>query len=109
LIAAESACFCTKCFWLLFAVSTDKKCIYFYVIKKKVLCDKKDDIQWVQQIICPRVPKKRINFFADRMDDIHGNNKKRRGGKKVFATGWMNNIHGKNQKGEKKKFLKQDG
>ncbi len=27
---------------------------------------------------------------------------KKEGGKKVFATGWMNNIHGKNQKGEKK-------
>jgi hypothetical protein len=75
----------------------------FYVIKKKVLCDKKDDIQWVQQIICPRVPKKRINFFADRMDDIHGNNKKGGGGGgKVSATGWMNNIHGKNQKAQKK-------
>jgi hypothetical protein len=57
---------------------------FIYVIKKKVLCDKKDDIQWVQQIICPRVPKKRINFFADRMDDIHGNNKKGGGGKRKF-------------------------
>jgi hypothetical protein len=31
-----------------------------------------------------------------------GTIKKRRGGKKVFATGWMNNIHGKNQKAQKK-------
>jgi hypothetical protein len=46
-------------------------------------------------------PKKRINFLAHRMDDIHGNNKKVGGKKKVSATGWMNNIHGKNTKAKK--------
>jgi hypothetical protein len=53
---------------------------FIYVIKKKVLCDNKDDIQWVQQIICPSVPKRELISFGDRMDDIHGNNKK--GGRK---------------------------
>jgi hypothetical protein len=107
LIAAESACFFAQSvFGCFFAVSTDNSA-FIYVIKKKVVCDKKDDIQLVQQIICPIAPKSKLISLQIGWTTSMGTIT-RGMEKKVSATGWMDNIHRKNKKGQKT-FLRQDG